>query len=163
MRYTPVLSTAAGVALVIGSTLALSNYALAQQPSQSADELHACQVTSDLIAAWITDMAVNQPGAEKKIASFMTDEYKARRQQQFATRRQQFAGNAGRQNDIRITGAVVLSCTAHASGGDITVRQERRDQTAHTSTGEITYVLYGANFRVSPKSWLVEDWQEIAE
>jgi hypothetical protein len=150
MRPKPPLSAKAATALLASvlTILAVSPQASAQQPGASADERHACQVTGDLIKAWINDRA--------KVASFMTADFNQRRGRQLG-------GNAGRQTDIRITGAEVLSCTAHASSDGITVRQERRDQITHTSTGAVSYVMYGANFRVSPTSWLVEDWEEIAE
>ncbi len=158
MQSRRIFSAMAGAALLVSglATLTVPSRASAQQAGASADERHACQIAGDLITAWIPAGGAR----EAKVTSFMTPEFKARRQQEFAARRQQGARNG---NDIRITGAVVLSCTAHATGGDIVVRQERRDQITHTSSGEVSYVMYGANFRVSPKSWLVEDWQEIAE
>jgi molybdopterin/thiamine biosynthesis adenylyltransferase len=115
---------------------------------QGAQERHACQVAANLIKAGI--------GERAKAASFMTQEFNVRRQRQQA-------GHPARQTDIRITRAQVLACTTQASNEDIVVRQERRDQITHSFSGEVSSVMYGAKFRVSPKTRLVEHWQEIAE
>jgi len=152
MRLTLIWNTTAVLALLV-SALAVSSPALAQQNGshvESADERHACQVAGELISAWISDRA--------KVASFMAGEARSRYVKQLAD----FSRSAPR-TDIRITGAEVLSCTAKNAKDDIIVRQERRDQTTSTSTGKVSYVMYGAIFHVSPKTWLVEDWQEIPE
>jgi hypothetical protein len=152
MRLTLMGNTAAGLALLV-SALAVSNHALAQQKGshvESVDERHACQVAGELISAWISD--------RPKVASFMAGEARNRYVKQLAG----FSRSAPR-TDIRITGAEVLSCTAHVVKDGIAVRQERRDQITYASTGKVSYVMYGATFHVSPKTWLVDDWQEIPE
>jgi hypothetical protein len=138
---------------LLSTALAISMPTLARQSTarvQSTDERHACQVAAELINAWINDRT--------RVVSFMATEAKDRYLQQQAD----FV-SSGRRSDNRVTAAQVLSCSATASNNDIVVRQERRDQLPYTSTGRVGYVMYGANCRVSPKSWLVEAWQEIAE
>ena len=74
------------------------------------------------------------------------------------SKQQAMFANASSKMPVRITGTTIQACTAYGAKGDILVLQLRRDHITTIANGKIHDEPVGAFFRVSPKTWMLEEW-----